>query len=68
MSTPDGVYEAAFSAAIQVAALNGVRGLLAAEVEANPEVEAICVVLGADGSFEVTATDAAGRPLGGYRL
>lgn len=68
MQPLDEAYSVAFSAALQVAAVNGVRGLLAAEAEANPEVEGICVVLGADGSFEVTATDAAGRPVGGYRL
>lgn len=64
----DDMAAVAFSAALQVAAMNGLRGLLAAESEVTPECEAICVVLGADGSFEVTALDAAGRSVGGYRL
>ena len=62
----DGMHEAAFAAALQVAAINGVRGLLAAESELDPNVEAVCVTLGADGSFEVTTLDGAGRPVGGY--
>lgn len=68
MTRSEEVYAAAYSAALQVAAVNGVRGLLAAESELNPDVEAICIVLGGDGSFEVTCTDAAGRPCGGYAL
>jgi hypothetical protein len=62
----DDSHAVAFSAAIQVAAANGVRGLLAAETELNPECAAVCVVLGVDGSFEVTALNAAGQPIGGY--
>ncbi|CAG0973095.1 hypothetical protein BURK2_01412 [Burkholderiales bacterium] len=65
MHAPDD-YAAAFAAALQVAAINGVRGLLAAEVEDNPDVQAVCVVLGADGSFEVTALNGSGAPVGGY--
>jgi len=67
MSTSDDhVYAVAMSAAIQVAAINGLRGILAAESEDNPEVRAVCCVLGADGSFEVTALNAQGLPIGGY--
>ncbi len=66
MHPHDDAFAVAFSAALQVAAVNGVRGLLAAESEANPDVQAVCCVLGADGSFEVTALDGAGRPIGGY--
>lgn len=66
MATDDD-YTAAFSAALQVAAINGVRGLLAAETELNPEVAGICCVLDGEGHFEVTALDGAGRPVAGYR-
>jgi hypothetical protein len=68
MSAPDEVSAIAYSAAVQVAAFNGVRGLLASEAELNPDCEGVCIVLGADGTFEVTALDASGRPVGGYRL
>ena len=68
MPTHDDIHAAAFGAALQVAAINGARGLLAAESELNPEVKAVCIVLGSDGSFEVTCTDSAGRPVGGYAL
>ena len=68
MDTSDDVYAAAFSAAITVAVVNAMRGLLAAETELNPEVEAIAVVFGKDSSFEVTCTDGKGRPVGGYRI
>jgi len=66
MARTDDDYEAAFSAALQVAAINGVRGLLAAEAEMNPDVAGVCCVLSADGHFEVTALDSAGRSIGGY--
>lgn len=68
MSSHDDLYAAAFSAALQVAAVNALRGLLAAETEVNPEVDSVCCVLGADGSFEVTALNGAGLPVGGYAV
>ena len=66
--SPMDVYAACMSAAIQVAAVNALRGLLAAEVELNPETHAICVVLSTDGSMEVTCTSTSGHPIGGYML
>jgi hypothetical protein len=68
MHSHDDIHAAAFSAALQLAAVNGARGILAAEQEDNPEVQAVALVLAADGSFEVTAMDGAGRPVGGYAL
>lgn len=68
MCTREEMGTVAFAAALQVAAINALRGLLAAEHEVEPEAQGICVVLGADGSFEVTALNEHGLAVGGYRL
>lgn len=64
----DDLYATVKTVVLQVAAMNALRGLLTAEMEENPETVAVCVVLGTDGSFELTATNAQGLPLGGYAI
>ncbi len=62
------VHAAAFVAALQVAASNGLRGLMAGELADNPEVGAIVAHVDADGSIDVQLLSTSGIPIGGYSL
>lgn len=61
-------HEAHYAAALQAAAANGLRGLLANELADNPEVGAIVCQIDADGSIDVQLLSTSGLPIGGYSL
>ncbi len=58
----------AYALAVQIAASNGLRGLLALEAQSDPQVEACRVEVGADGGIDVMLLNGAGVPVGGYAL
>lgn len=65
MATHD--HATAYTAAAQVAAANGVRGLMALEAD-DPEVGLITIEVHRDGSLTVTLTNLSGAPIGAYTL
>lgn len=58
----------AYALAVQIAASNGLRGLLALEAQSDPQVEACRVEIGVDGGIDVMLLNGSGAPIGGYSL